>query len=241
MLIERRIRSFVRREGRMTERQKTACADYADKYILSPDEKFLSEAAFGKDAPLVLEIGFGMGQTLRELAQANPEKHFIGIEVHRPGVGALVADLEEHQLQNVRIYSADATVILKQCIAPQSISEVLIYFPDPWPKKRHNKRRLIQVNFIQRILEILKPGGIIHCATDWEDYAHHMMVVLSSFTDLINTAGDGNFSEQSEIHARRPETKFERRGKRLGHQIYDLVFVKKALLIASPVINFEER
>jgi tRNA (guanine-N7-)-methyltransferase len=224
MLIERHIRSFVRREGRMTDRQKTAFNHAAEKYVLSPHETFLPKEIFGKEAPVVLEIGFGMGQALFELAEANPDKHYVGIEVHRPGVGALLASIEEEGLENIRVYSEDATLILKQCILPHSISEVLIYFPDPWPKKRHNKRRLIQVEFIRQLLTVLKPEGILHCATDWEDYAHHMMEVLSSIKELTNTAGEGKFIERSEAYARRPETKFERRGQRLGHQIYDLVF-----------------
>ncbi len=227
MLIERHIRSFVRREGRMTDRQKAAFASYSSKYILSPDKKFSSQASFGKEAPVVLEIGFGMGQSLFKMAQANPDKHYLGIEVHRPGVGALLASLEEHHLENVRIYAADATIVLKQCITPQTISEVLIYFPDPWPKKRHHKRRIIQTDFVQKLVDILKPEGILHCATDWEDYAHHMMAVLSQCNALMNTAGHGQFADSSVVEQRRPETKFERRGQRLGHKIYDLVFCKK--------------
>lgn len=228
MLIERHIRSFVRREGRMTDRQKMAFNHGAEKYILSPNETFLAKEVFGKEAPVVCEIGFGMGQTLFELAKANPDKHYVGIEVHRPGVGALLASVEEEGLQNIRVYCEDATLILKQCILPHSISEVLIYFPDPWPKKRHHKRRLIQVEFIKQLLTVLKPEGILHCATDWEDYAHHMMEVLSSIKELTNIAGEGKFLEHSEAYARRPETKFERRGQRLGHQIYDLIFCVKS-------------
>ncbi len=224
MLAERRIRSFVRREGRMTDRQKMAINQGAEKYILSIQEKFQPKIIFGKNAPIVLEIGFGMGQALFELAKSNPNKHYVGIEVHRPGVGALLASIEEEQLENIRVYSDDATIVLKQCILPHSISEVLIYFPDPWPKKRHHKRRLIQVEFIQELLKVLTPEGIIHCATDWEDYAHHMMEVLSSIKELTNIAGEGKFLERQDAYARRPETKFERRGQRLGHQIYDLVF-----------------
>lgn len=229
MLVERHIRSFVRREGRMTDRQKMAINIGAEKYILSKDEKFIPQEIFEKKSPLVLEIGFGMGQTLFELAKANPNKNYVGIEVHRPGVGALLASVEEEGLQNIRIYAEDAALILKQCILPQTFSEVLIYFPDPWPKKRHHKRRLIQIEFIRQILIILKPEGILHCATDWENYAHHMMEVLSSIPELKNTAGEGKFLERSEALARRPETKFERRGQRLGHGIYDLVFTFKPL------------
>ena len=230
MLIERHIRSFVRREGRMTDRQKMAFNHCAEKYVLSPNEKFSEKEIFGREAPVVLEIGFGMGQTLFELAKTNPDKHYVGIEVHRPGVGALLASVKEEELQNIRVYSEDATVILKECILPHSISEVLIYFPDPWPKKRHHKRRLIQVAFIQQLLTVLKPGGILHCATDWENYAHHMMEVLSSIKELSNIAGEGKFIEPADAYARRPETKFERRGQGLGHQIYDLVFsVKPAI------------
>lgn len=216
------IRSFVRREGRMTDAQEEAMLRLWEKYGLSIETK--SDPFPGSKSPLVIEIGFGMGQSLFQIAKANPEKNYIGIEVHRPGVGALMAMLEEHQIKNVRIYSTDAILVLKECIQANSVSEVLIYFPDPWPKKRHHKRRLIQPYFLSLILNILKPLGIIHCATDWEDYAHHMMEVLTASSDLENTAGAGKFSERPLY---RPETKFEQRGQRLGHAIFDLIFKRR--------------
>lgn len=222
----RHIRSFVRREGRMTEGQQGALARLWDKYGLSIEEKL----NVPQEESTILEIGFGMGHSLLELAKANPDKFYIGIEVHRPGVGTLLSNLEEQNVQNVRIYSVDAVHVLKECIPSESLSEVLIYFPDPWPKKRHHKRRLIQSDFVQLVLKALKPGGILHCATDWEDYAHHMMDVLSATSGLINTLGEGQFSSRPEWGQKnwRPETKFEQRGQRLGHHIYDLIFQKYA-------------
>ncbi len=222
----RHIRSFVRRQGRITDGQQTALTNLWKLYGLSPDNPLDPVAIFGQNAghaPLVLEIGFGMGHSLLEMAKANSEKNYIGIEVHQPGVGALLAGLVEQNITNVKVYSIDAILVLRECILPESLSEVLIYFPDPWHKKRHHKRRLIQVDFIGLLLKVLKPGGIIHCATDWEDYAHHMMEVLSGNISLENTMGKGNFSERPEW---RPETKFERRGQRLGHAIFDLIFEK---------------
>lgn len=225
MLSEGHIRSFVRREGRITERQQTAITQLWKKYGLSSDKMLDPLAVFGSNAPLVIEIGFGMGQSLLEMAQANPNKHYIGIEVHRPGVGALLASLEEQHIQNVRIYSTDAILLLKQCIPHHSVSELFVYFPDPWPKKRHHKRRLIQPDFMQLVVDVLISGGIFHCATDWEDYAVHMMAVLSACPNLKNSRGEGAFSTRPDW---RPETKFERRGQRLGHDIYDLIFEKKS-------------
>lgn len=215
----RHIRSFVRRQGRMTDAQQIALDKLWMHYGLSMnqpmpvDEKKLT----------ILEIGFGMGNSLLEMAKANPDNNYIGIEVHQPGVGALFSHLAEQNITNIRVYSEDAILVLKQSILPESLSEVLIYFPDPWPKKRHHKRRLIQPEFIKLILAKLKNNGVIHCATDWEDYAHHMMAVLSSNINLQNTLGDGVFSARPEW---RPETKFEQRGQRLGHKIYDLIFRK---------------
>lgn len=226
------LRSFVRREGRMTNAQKTALNVLWPKYGLSEKEVFkkMSDEEDEKSS-VILEIGFGMGQSLLEMAKKNPHKNYIGIEVHRPGVGSLLAHLEEENITNVKVYMFDAVEVIKQCLLSNSLSEVYIYFPDPWPKKKHNKRRLIQTEFMQLIDSRLKPGGIVHCATDWEDYAHHMMRVLSEHAvsvepQWINIAGKGQFSTRPDW---RPETKFEQRGQRLGHTIYDLIFQKSAI------------
>lgn len=224
------LRSFVRREGRMTHAQKNALEVLWPKYGLS-EKEVLEEYKLSEDEkfPVVLEIGFGMGQSLLEMAKNNPHKNYIGIEVHRPGVGSLLAHLEAENITNIKVYMADAVEVLKQCLLPNSLSEVYIYFPDPWPKKKHHKRRLIQIEFMQIINSRLKPGGIVHCATDWEDYAHHMMSVLSEASHQFhwtNLAGEGQFSRRPDW---RPETKFEQRGQRLGHTIYDLIFQKNTL------------
>jgi len=223
-LHHQRIFSFVRRQGRITAAQKSALEKLWPKYGLSSEVLLEPEKVFGREAPLVLEIGFGMGQSLAAMAQADSSKNYIGIEVHRPGVGSLLNALEEKALSHVKVYCADAVMILKECIPPESLSEILIYFPDPWPKKRHHKRRLIQPDFIKIILSCLKPGGILHCATDWKDYAEQMMAVLSGFPDLVNTSGEGVYADRP---AWRPETKFEKRGQRLGHGIWDLVFQRR--------------
>lgn len=220
------IRSFVRRESRMTDRQEKAIKSLWEKYGLSPEVVFQPTAVFSSDLPVVLEIGFGMGQSLLEMAKNNPEKNYVGVEVHRPGVGALMSKLEENGLNNIRVYSVDVVPLLKEKFLPDTFSEILIYFPDPWPKKRHHKRRLIQPEFVKMLLDVLKEGGVLHCATDWEDYAFEMMDALSSFQALVNTQGERQFASRPHW---RPETKFERRGETLGHTIYDLIFQKRVI------------
>jgi len=172
----------------------------------------------------VMEIGFGMGDSLLQMARANPEKDFIGIEVHKPGVGRLLHEIAENQISNLRIYCHDAKEVLRDCIDEQSLDCVQIFFPDPWHKKKHNKRRLVQLPFIQALRPKLKIGGTVHMATDWVPYAEHMMEVMGTAEHFHNTAGPDQYS----IGTDRPLTKFEKRGQRLGHVVNDLVFARDA-------------
>ena len=218
----RRIRSFVLRPGRMTGSQKRALEELWPRYGLALDGGLLEpDSTFGREGPLVMEIGFGMGQSLVSMAGAHPETNFLGVEVHRPGVGRLLHDMTEKGIENIRVFKEDAVEVLERCIAPAGLDGVQIYFPDPWHKKRHHKRRLIQPDFVALLCSRLAPGGYLHLATDWENYAEQMMEVLSAEPGLRNRAGQGGYSERPEW---RPETKFERRGHRLGHGVWDLLF-----------------
>jgi tRNA (guanine-N7-)-methyltransferase len=222
--MKRLIKSFVRRQGRITTKQKKALTEYSATYILNVSDRIIEPATlFLRDAPLNLEIGFGMGQSLVTMAMQHPEQNYIGIEVHSPGVGSMLAALEENKINNVRVYSADAVEVLKNCISNESIQAIYIFFPDPWPKKRHHKRRLIQPEFIDLLYSKLKRNGFIHLATDWEEYAQHMLDVLSKAPGLENTAGKNLFYPRP---ADRPLTKFEIRGQKLGHGVWDLIFSK---------------
>ncbi len=217
----RAIRSFVLRQGRITQAQNAALERLWPVFGLSPEQPFDPKEAFGREAPLILEIGFGNGESLAQMAATSPEKNFLGIEVHRPGVGHLLLKVQELGLTNVRVYCADAMEILRQRIPANALDGVQVFFPDPWHKKRHHKRRLINAEFAQRVAERLKPGGVLHCATDWEDYAAQMLEVLEACPKLRNLAGPGRYSERPES---RPQTKFEARGRRLGHGVWDLLF-----------------
>jgi len=218
----RPIRSYVLRMGRLTDGQQRAFDEHWPRFGLSQADGPLDYAAvFGRDAPRVLEIGFGMGQSLVAMAAAAPATDFIGIEVHRPGVGKLLHSMEEKGVGNIRIYCHDAVEVLRDCIAPASLDTIQIFFPDPWHKKRHQKRRLIQPAFAEQLVAYLKPGGILHLATDWENYAGQMLEVLSATPGLENTAGAGSYAPKPES---RPLTKFEQRGERLGHGVWDLLF-----------------
>ena len=219
---DRTIRSFVLRTGRMTPGQERAYERHWSEWGLEHGTSALDiEAAFGREGERVLEIGFGMGDSLLAMAAAAPEKNFIGIEVHRPGVGRLFHNMAEAGVDNIRVYCHDAVEVLRDCIADGALDTVQIYFPDPWHKKRHHKRRLIQPAFVELLTARLKPQGQIHLATDWEDYAIQMMEVMAANPDLRNCFGAGKYAENG---AGRPQTKFERRGRRLGHGIWDLVF-----------------
>ncbi len=218
---QRPIRSFVLRQGRITSAQNAALENLWPVFGLDPELAFKPQEAFGRAAPLILEIGFGNGESLAQMALGAPEKNFLGIEVHRPGVGHLLLKVEELGLRNVRVYCTDAVEILRDRIAENSLDGIQVFFPDPWHKKRHHKRRLINSEFVALLADRLKPGGILHCATDWEDYAEKMLEVLEATPSLRNQAGKGSFSERPVY---RPPTKFEARGQRLGHGVWDLLF-----------------
>ncbi|MES9863430.1 MAG: tRNA (guanosine(46)-N7)-methyltransferase TrmB [Candidatus Thiodiazotropha sp. LLP2] len=222
---QRPIRSYVLRQGRMTEGQQRAYEELWPEYGLQLDSGQLDLAnLFGNNHPVTLEIGFGNGETLSQLAEIQPEQNFLGVEVHGPGVGHLMIKLSERELTNVRILKTDAMELLRHHIPPGSLSRLLLYFPDPWHKRKHNKRRIVQKEFTELVFRTLMAGGILHMATDWEDYAKQMMSVLSSHKGFLNKAGDGQFSPRP---TSRPLTKFERRGERLGHGVWDLIFERQ--------------
>lgn len=220
----RQVRSYVRRQARFTPGQKQALTALWPQYGLELTERPLDYAKiFKRQVPLTLEIGFGMGTSLLAMAKAAPQKDFIGIEIHNPGVASLMRNLQEHNIANVRIFKVDAHDVLNNCIVDDSLNEVLLFFPDPWPKKRHHKRRIVQPAFVELIYKKLKIGGIFHLATDWQDYAEQMLAVMSEAKGFINNAGIGLYAERP---AHRPLTKFEARGQKLGHGVWDLIFIK---------------
>lgn len=219
----RAIKSFVTRAGRMGTGQIKALAELGPKFVLPYQaEKLDLAATFGRTAPVVLEIGFGMGGATAEIAATLPDHDFIGCEVHEPGVGALLKLIDERQLGNIRIVQHDAVEVLRDMVGEGVLAGVHIFFPDPWHKKRHNKRRLIQPAFVAQLVKHIAPGGYLHCATDWQPYAEQMLEVLSAETALLNTAAG-----YADKPAYRPLTKFEARGLRLGHGVWDLVFRKR--------------
>ncbi|MEN9630253.1 MAG: tRNA ((7)-)-methyltransferase TrmB [Pseudomonadota bacterium] len=204
--------------------QVRALAELGPRYVLPFQTTPLNPAAaFGRSAPCVLEIGFGMGDATAQIAAARPDTDFIGVEVHEAGVGALLRQIGERQLPNLRIVRHDAVEVLREMVAPASLAAVHVFFPDPWHKKRHHKRRLIQPPLVALIASRLQPGGVLHCATDWEPYAEQMLQVISAEPLLSNTAADGGWAPRP---AYRPLTKFEARGLRLGHGVRDLVFTR---------------
>jgi tRNA (guanine-N7-)-methyltransferase len=210
------------RQGRVSNAQRRAHAELLPVYGVpfSPIALDL-DRVFGRAAPRILEIGFGMGETTAAIAQEHPENDYLGIEVHTPGVGSLLKRIAELHLANLRIVQHDAVEVVQQMIAPEALDGVHVFFPDPWPKKRHHKRRLIQPAFVALLASRLKSGAVLHVATDWEDYATQMLDVLSAEPSLRNAAS--GFAERP---ATRPETKFESRGRKLGHRVWDLVFRK---------------
>jgi len=219
----RGIRSFVLRAGRMGTGQQRALEELGPRFVLPFQDQPLDAAAvFGRQAPLVLEIGFGMGAATAEIAAGRPDTDFIGVEVHTPGVGALLKRIGEQGLGNLRIVQHDAVQVLEQMIAPATLAGVHIFFPDPWHKKKHNKRRLIQPPLVQLLASRLALGGTLHCATDWQPYAEQMLEVLSAEPALTNTAQ--GYAPKPDY---RPLTKFEARGLRLGHGVWDLVFTRR--------------
>jgi tRNA (guanine-N7-)-methyltransferase len=222
-LIHQTIRSFVLRTGRMGSGQQKALDELGPRFVLPyAPEKLDLDVLFQRAADTILEIGFGMGGATAEIASAQPENNYLGIEVHTPGVGALLKQIGERNLTNLRIIQHDAVEVLQQMITDASLTGIHIYFPDPWHKSRHHKRRLIQPAFVATLVEKLKTGGYLHLATDWENYAEQMLEVLSAEGQLINTAA--NYAVRP---AYRPLTKFEQRGLRLGHGVWDLVFRRR--------------
>jgi tRNA (guanine-N7-)-methyltransferase len=220
-----RIRSFVRRDGRLTAGQARALERLWPKYGLAfSPEPIDPEAIFGRRAPLTLEIGSGNGAALVTSATNRPEHDFIGVEVYRPGLGHLLRKAEAADLSNVRVINHDAVEVLETMLRSASLDQVLIYFPDPWPKKRHHKRRLIRPDFIPLLARVLKPGGRLELATDWEDYAENMLALIGSAPQFTNLAASGGYAERPPY---RPLTRFERRGISRGHNVCDLLFKRR--------------
>jgi len=218
-----RIRSFIRRQGRATAGQQNAIDNVWDNYCLDPAKTYDYTQVFGRDAPLIVEIGFGNGSSLAAMAEANPDLNYLGIEVHRPGIGHLMLLLEEKNISNVKIYHYDAIEILEQKIPDNSLAGVHLFFPDPWQKRRHHKRRIVRPSFVDLLNKKLIATGYFHAATDWEHYAKDMLKTLSASNKLSNTSSDNQYCARPEY---RPLTKFENRGVRLGHGVWDLIFKK---------------
>jgi len=225
------IRSFVIRSGRMTEAQRTGLDSHLEQWGLTLSEQTIDYAkAFGNQNPLIMEIGFGMGDSLATMAENDPEQNFIGVEVHSPGIGRLLSLVENQSIKNIRVFNDDAVKVLKQCTAEHSLSRLNLYFPDPWHKTKHHKRRLVQNDFLALIHSRLSEGGLFHFATDWQPYADYVVKLMSQQSLFENVAGDDLFVAPEDYG--RPETKFERRGQKLGHGVWDMVF--RALPNKSP-------
>ena len=221
----RTIHSFVKRQGRLTSGQELALETQWSIYGIDYSEDLLNfEELFDRNAETVLEIGFGNGDSLWKMAQASPELNFIGIEVHRPGVGHILRLIEDSDCENLRVSNQDAIDVLQHQVPDHSLDRVQLFFPDPWHKRKHNKRRIVQDKFIQQLAKKLKPGGIFHLATDWKDYAQHMLATLNDCDLFINLSDDNTFVPKPDT---RPTTKFEKRGHRLGHGVWDLLFKTK--------------
>ena len=220
---KRKVRSYVLRAGRMSDGQKNARKQLASKYLLSfqVESKIDTSLIFGNNRPTYIEIGFGMGDTTISTAKSNPEHNYIGIEVHPPGVGRALRLIDEASLSNLKIIEHDAVEVAQHMFNQDSLSGIHIFFPDPWPKKRHHKRRLINNEFIRTLTALLMPSGYLHIATDWEQYADEILVTLQCNQHLKNSAID--FCERP---SQRPTTKFERRGLKLGHKVWDIIFTK---------------
>jgi len=218
----RTIKSFVKREGRLTKGQQAALdAHWPTMGLEHKNGLIAPKALFNNDSDVVLEIGFGMGASLVEMAKKAPEKNFIGIEVHLPGVGACLSSANEAEVTNLKVYEHDAIEVLRDCVPDESLDTVQLFFPDPWHKTRHHKRRIVQPAFVESLRTKLKMGGVFHMATDWENYAEHMIEVMNAAESFENIASNGDFVERPE---HRPLTKFEQRGHRLGHGVWDIMF-----------------
>ncbi len=222
---QRKIRSFVLRKGRLTKGQQRAMELHFPRLGLEfKKELYDFKAIFEREAPVVLEIGFGMGKSFAEQARDQRDHDFIGIEVHNPGVGACLVLAEEYELENIRVINHDAVEVIEHCIPDHSLDRIQIFFPDPWHKKRHHKRRIVQTEFCQKLHKKLKPGGVLHLATDWENYAEHMLEVLQPMPEFKNLSETDDYVPRPES---RPLTKFEVRGQNLGHGVWDLMFSAK--------------
>ena len=220
---QHRIKSYVLRQGRLTPAQKRSLEHLWPRYGIDFQERLLDlESLFGRTAPVTLEIGFGNGDALLQQAVAMPETDFVGVEVHRPGVGHLLHRAAEADVDNLRVINHDAVDVLHHQIPDNSLDCVQLFFPDPWHKKRHHKRRIVNPGFIELVWRKLKAGGLFHLATDWQDYAEQMFTLMAQAEGFSNTASSGHFAQGTD----RPSTKFEQRGRRLGHGVWDLVFRK---------------
>ena len=218
----RNIRSFVLRKGRLTVAQQYALDELWPHYGIEKGETTLDFGDhFDQSGEVIVEIGFGNGESTWQMALEEPDKNFIGIEVHKPGVGHLLLRLEEHAIENVRIACEDAVPFLQNRIADKSLAGVRIYFADPWPKKRHHKRRIIQSEFVNVLARCISTGGILHLATDWQPYAEHVLEVMQTNTDFVNLSPEGDYCDRPDW---RPYTKYEQRGERLGHEVRDLLY-----------------
>ncbi len=221
---KRKVRSFVLRTGRLSEYQRQIMNDNWRVYGLDHQkEPFDFAKIYGNQHPVIMEIGFGMGKSLVEMAEQNPDKNYLGIEVHTPGVGACLAYALERNVKNLRVICHDATEILRDCIADHSLGGLQLFFPDPWHKAKHHKRRIVQAPFVESVIRKLQPNGFIHFATDWENYAEQMLLVLQSAVGLRNVSATNDYIPRPDF---RPLTKFEQRGHKLGHGVWDLYFIK---------------
>jgi tRNA (guanine-N7-)-methyltransferase len=224
---QRTIRSYVRREGRLTPAQQRAIETLWPKYGIRLDDRPIDfKAVFARNAPITLEIGFGDGVALAQMAEQLSLRDFVGIEVHRPGIGRLLRVIEDKGLSNVRVIEGDALVVLRHYIPNASLHQVLLLFPDPWPKKRHHKRRIVQSGFVDLLAKKLEVGGILHMVTDWKDYAEHIQTIMEKSADFKPFSPNRHFRTHPQD---RPLTKFERRGLGLGHAIYEMVYQRKSI------------
>lgn len=220
--IKRSIRSYVLRQGRTSPAQKNALATHWQRYCIEKGGMLDFTKLFGREAETTLEIGFGNGSSLLKMAKEQPQNNFIGIEVHTPGVGTLLQQIAQEDISNLKIFRHDAVEVLNDCIPNNALAKIQIFFPDPWHKKRHHKRRLIQTEFCNLLAQKLKNGGKLHLATDWQNYAEQMMTVLNQSESLKNAVGENQYVSEKI----RPVTKFEQRGVKLGHSVWDILFVK---------------
>jgi tRNA (guanine-N7-)-methyltransferase len=227
ILFKREVKSFVRRQRKLTEAQKNALEIASPQFVVVITGKQLNiDDLFGRHAETILEIGFGLGDTLLSMAKQNPDKNYLGIEVHEPGVAAVMQGIIEHDLKNIRVMQYDAVKIIRDLMPDNVLSRVHLYFPDPWPKKKHHKRRIVQSDFVDILCDKLVDDGVLHFATDWQHYAEHMMEVLSHNPRLKNCIGENAFADNEKLQLR-VNTKFEKRGVKLGHGVWDLLLTKR--------------